>query len=75
MSNKLSQNEKILRWLQKGNSITQKTAVNMFACYRLSARIANLKAQGYKITTEMETKNGSTYARYRLEEGDQNVQM
>ncbi len=75
MRKKLSQNEKILHYLQAGNSITQRVAVNRFGCYRLSARIADLKKKGYHIVTEVETNKGETgyHARYRLE--DKNVQM
>jgi len=60
-----SQNDKILEYLQACDCITQKTAIRLFKCYRLSARIADLRAMGYKIDTTWEwTSTGSRFARY-----------
>ena len=69
---KLSQNEKILRHLKRGRTITQEQAIELFKCYRLSARIANLKKKVYNIVTEMEKNKGEHgyHAKYRLEEKD-----
>jgi hypothetical protein len=40
----------------------------MFRCTRLAARIADLKDEGYRIETTMETSdlNGKRFARYFL---------
>ena len=62
-----SQAGRILDWLQNEDShcITQKDAILYFSCYRLSARIADLRAMGYKIDTTWEwTSTGSRFARY-----------
>lgn len=70
MKKKLYQREKILHHLQRGKTITQKQAINKFGCYRLSARIAELRTMGYNIVTEIEKNKGEDgyHAKYRLEE-------
>lgn len=42
----MTQCERILRHLQDYGSITQAEAVSEYGCYRLGARIWDLKAQG-----------------------------
>ena len=41
-----SQCKKILAYLKEGNGITNAIAVDKFHCYRLAARISDLKKQG-----------------------------
>ena len=70
----MTQCERILRHLRDYGSITQAEAMTEYGCYRLGARIFDLKSQGYEITGENESiKNryGETchIKRYRLEEG------
>lgn len=70
----MTQCERILRHLRDYGSITQAEAMTEYGCYRLGARIFDLKNQGYEITGENESvKNryGETchIKRYRLEEG------
>ena len=43
---KASQNDRILAYLKSGKSLTQRDAVKLFNCYRLSARIADLRKDG-----------------------------
>lgn len=67
----MTQCEKILQYMEETGSITQAEAVSEFGCYRLSARIADLKKQGVAIKSEpVERKNryGETvrFARYSL---------
>lgn len=45
----MTQCERILRHLQDYGSITQAEAVTKYVCYRLGARIWDLKAQGVPI--------------------------
>lgn len=61
-----SQNEQILTYLSNGKRITPIQALNKFGCFRLAARISNLREQGHKIKTETLTQNGKTFASYRL---------
>lgn len=63
-----SQCSAILEHLKKGLSITPLEALNRFGCFRLSARIHDLRhKQGYDIMTErVLTSNGKYVAQYRL---------
>ena len=63
-----SQCAKILEHLKKGLSITPLEALNLCGCFRLSARIWNLRhEQGYNIITErVKTSSGKYVAQYRL---------
>lgn len=71
--------EKILQYMEKHGSITQAEAVDKFHCYRLGARIFDLKVQGIPIKTETATgkREDSTpysFARYSIiKEDDTNV--
>lgn len=63
----LSQANVILQYLQDGNGITPMDALNLCGCFRLSARIADLKKRGYDIVTEKVKVDGGKYvARYHL---------
>lgn len=68
----LTQKEMILRFMQENGSITQAEAVTEFGCYRLGARIWDLKRDGYAIKSEMITKKNRygkpvNFTRYSLE--------
>lgn len=66
-----TQNQRILDYLKEGKSITPLEALHRFDCFRLSARIHNLRKEGHNITTKNITKKGKTFAEYSLE-GDSN---
>lgn len=68
----MTQNEKILDYMERNGSITPLEAMNELGIMRLGARIFDLKEQGVGIITERvkgENRNGeaTTFARYRLE--------
>lgn len=68
----MNQTQMILRYMEENGSITAMEAVEEFGCYRLSARIADLKLLGYKITGDTITRKNRyqkpvTFKRYRLE--------
>jgi hypothetical protein len=70
MSN-LSQNQSILAVLKEGESLTPMDGLQRFNCFRLGARISDLrngKVGGvkYPIETLREKKDGKRYARYVL---------
>lgn len=66
---KPSQCQEILLYMRSHGSISQVEAVSVFGCYRLSARIFDLKKQGHNIICDREANVGAGYhARYRLEE-------
>lgn len=67
---KLSQQQKILKYMQTHGSITARDALS-FGCMRLASRITDLKKRGYIIDREMiEVTNvdgsKSRVARYTL---------
>jgi|11_taG_2_1085331.scaffolds.fasta_scaffold03773_16 hypothetical protein len=66
ISYKLTQNEQILNHLKNGKSITPLEALQEYGCFRLSARIYNLRLDGYNIITNNITENGKTFAEYTL---------
>jgi hypothetical protein len=62
-----SQNALIKGWLLNGHSLTQLEALTQFGCFRLAARIADLKDKGLDVVTHMVTlENGKRVARYIL---------
>jgi hypothetical protein len=48
-----TQNQQILASLKNGNSITPADALNDFGCFRLAARIYQLKQDGHDIQSEL----------------------
>lgn len=60
----LSQNKKILHHLKSNGSITPIEALNEYGCFRLAARIKDLRDEGHNILTEIVSNDGKKYARY-----------
>ena len=67
---KKSQTEMILEYLQSYGEITAIEALTAIGCFRLAARISDLRADGYNISTEMTKDGKKSYAIYRLEVND-----
>ena len=65
-----SQNARIKKHLESGKSLTTLDALHSFNCFRLGARIHNLKGEGMNIQTDMIEimSDGKTkrIARYKL---------
>ena len=62
-----SQNQEIEDYLVAGNTISQRDSIVLFDCFRLSARIWDLREKGTCVHTEMVTsKNSKTYAEYSM---------
>jgi len=67
---KRSQSDRILEALLDGKKLTALDALEMFGCYRLAARIADIRARGYEVMTSYRvTPNGARIAVYRMPEG------
>lgn len=63
----MTQRNDILDYLKSGRSLTPLSALDLFGCLRLGARIYDLKAEGYRIVSEqVETPSGKHVARYSL---------
>ena len=64
----MTQNDKLLLWLDSHDGITQLEAFNALGCCRLSERCREIEKQGYLISREPEkTPGGARVIRYRLE--------
>ena len=63
---KLTQNQLILEHLKEHKTINPIQALELFSCFRLGARIYNLKQDGYQIETKRKKNNkyGNYYAEY-----------
>tara|TARA_Y100001973_G_scaffold66657_1_gene97439 strand:- start:305 stop:508 length:204 start_codon:yes stop_codon:yes gene_type:complete len=61
-----TQNQQILEYLKSGKKISPLIALKKFGCFRLSARIFNLRQEGNPIITENVTRKGKTFAEYSL---------
>ena len=61
----MSQSSQILDMLQRG-PVTAMDALNKAGCFRLAARINDLRRDGHNITTQMITLNGKNIAQYNL---------
>ncbi len=59
----MNQNKDILSYMKKNQSITPMDALKL-GCFRLAARIYDLKLQGVSIESVLEEKNGKRYSRY-----------
>lgn len=66
MKKKKSKEARILNYLLKGKSLTQRQAIHKFDHYRLAVVICRLRDRGYMIITEMITENECTFAEYTL---------
>lgn len=62
----MTQTELIRAHLQSGREITPLDALSEFGCFRLAARIDELRREGLEIETVTERRNGKKFARYRL---------
>lgn len=67
-----SQINDILSHLQSGKTITPIDALNLFGCFRLGARIFDLKKMGYNIETNIVHNGRKKFAEYKLLDEAQN---
>ena len=61
-----SQNKQIIKHLKQGKTLTSIEALNLFNCFRLSARIHDLRSFGFNIKTTNVIKNSKRVAEYKL---------
>lgn len=65
----MTQCEMILEYIRENDGITSRDAF-LLGCTRLAARIADLKKNGHRISTERVTVNKKTFTCYHLEEAN-----
>ena len=61
-----SQADSIALYLESGHELTPLDALELFGCFRLAARINDLRARGLPIETLDREANGKRFAAYRL---------
>jgi hypothetical protein len=63
-----SQSIRILKHLKSGKSLTALEALTRYGCFRLAARVHELKRKGYRITqtTKHNRKTGKKFASYAI---------
>lgn len=58
----------ILHYLRCGRHLTPMAALELFGCWRLAGRVAELRKQGHQIKTKIVMgENGKHYAEYRID--------
>jgi len=62
----MTQTEQIRAHLVSGRDITPLEALDRYGCFRLAARVSDLRATGLDIQTITEERDCKRYARYRL---------
>lgn len=66
-SHSKSQAEKILDYMLSGKAITPIEALDLFGCFRLGARIADIRQKGYLVYSEfITTPSGKRVKKYYL---------
>ena len=76
MSRLNSQNAMILNFLKSGGSLTPIEALEKFQCFRLAARMNDLRKKGYVIQTEiLKDDNGKSYASYSIPKDQQQGEL
>lgn len=63
----MSQEKQILNYLKQGRAITPLEALKLFGCFRLGARVWDLKQAGHKIVkTVVADEPRRRWAKYKL---------
>lgn len=62
----VTQRDRILAHLLRGDSITPIDALNLYGCFALSQRVGELKRMGHDIETVPVANGRKRYASYRL---------
>lgn len=76
MTRTTSQSAMILNFLESGGSLTPIEALQKFSCFRLAARINDLREAGHEIQTEiLKDDNGKSYASYSIPKDQQQGEL
>ena len=62
----MSQANEILQYMKQGHSLTPAEALHKFGCFRLAARVDELRKHGHDVKTVIVEVNGKRFAEYRL---------
>lgn len=61
----MSQEDKVFAHMRRYGSITPITALEKYGCFRLAARIEEIR-RVHKVSTELVKAGGKRFAKYRL---------
>ena len=64
----LTQTEQVLQWLQS-KPLTALEALQHMGCFRLAARVEELRSAGHNIVTQNVNVGNKSYAKYWLHKG------
>jgi hypothetical protein len=67
--NQQTQTQAVLDHMRSRGSINPLVALRRYGCFRLAARIRDLRDDGYLINAVIVSKRGKKYAAYSLVEG------
>lgn len=62
----MTQTDQIRAALLSGVELTPLAALDKYQCFRLAARVAELRREGMAIETIVDKNGGKKYARYRI---------
>ena len=62
----MTQTQQILKYLKTGNKITGMDALQLFGCFRLAARVQELRDVGHDVKSQLIRINGKRIAEYWL---------
>lgn len=62
----MTQTDRILKALQSGQKLTPMAALKRFGCFRLAARVYELRRKGHDIVPTTIKRAGKRYAAYSL---------
>lgn len=62
----MSQTQQILSHLRQHGAITPIEALRKYGCFRLGARVYDLKRDGHDIQTHIVKRDGKRFARYSI---------
>jgi hypothetical protein len=61
-----AQSLQIMKYLATGKPITAIQALNKFGCFRLAARIHEMRSEGLAINEKTINKNGKRFSQYQI---------
>lgn len=62
----MTQTDRILKALQSGQKLTPMAALKRFGCFRLAARVYELRRKGYDVVATTVKRSGKHHAAYSL---------
>lgn len=71
----MSQVEQIYQYMKAHGSITPIEALEHCGCFRLAARVYDLRRAGFAIVEDDINENGKTFARYRFATEPKQLEM